>query len=145
MKSSILKLSTCLLVILFFTCHLPAQYSGGGEANPDLATHKEALKDFQDMRFGMFIHWGPVSLRGEEISWSRGREIPIEEYDQLYKEFNPELFDAAQWVGAAKAAGMKYLVITSRHHDGFSLWDSKYTDYDMASTPYGKGVLKALA
>ena len=145
MRFPILKSITCLLVSLFFSFHLPGQYSGGGEANPGLTTHKEALKDFQDMRFGMFIHWGPVSLRGEEISWSRGREIPIEEYDQLYKEFNPELFDAAQWVGAAKAAGMKYLVITSRHHDGFSLWDSKYTDYDMASTPYGKGVLKALA
>jgi alpha-L-fucosidase len=134
-----------LLLCLFFGFHLYGQYSGGGEAHPGLTTHPEALKEFQDMRFGMFIHWGPVTLRGEEISWSRGREIPIEEYDQLYKEFNPELFDAAEWVGAAKAAGMKYLVITSRHHDGFSLWDSRYTDYDMASTPYGKGVLKALA
>jgi len=97
------------------------------------------------MRFGMFIHWGPVALRGEEISWSRGKQIPIDEYDQLYKDFNPELFDASQWVGAAKAAGMKYLMITSRHHDGFSLWDSKYTEYDMAATPYGKGILKELA
>ncbi len=93
----------------------------------------------------MFIHWGPVSLRGEEISWSRGREIPIPEYDELYKEFNPGLFNAAEWVGAARMAGMKYLVITSRHHDGFSLWDSQYTDYDMGSTPYGKGILKELS
>ena len=145
MKSQTLKLFTCLSILLFSAYHLFGQYSGGGEANPGLSTHKEALNDFQDMRFGMFIHWGPVSLRGEEISWSRGREIPIEEYDQLYKEFNPEDFDAKQWVGAAKAAGMKYLVITSRHHDGFSLWDSPYTDYDMAATPYGKGVLKELA
>jgi alpha-L-fucosidase len=124
---------------------LPAQYSGGGEANPGLQTHEESLQKFKDMRFGMFIHWGPVSLRGEEISWSRGREIPINEYDQLYTKFNPELFDAEEWVSLAKAAGMKYLIITSRHHDGFSLWDSKYTDYDMASTPYGKGILKELS
>jgi alpha-L-fucosidase len=124
---------------------MQAQYSGGGEANPDLTTHQEALEEFQEMRFGMFIHWGPVSLRGEEISWSRGREIPIEEYDQLYKEFNPVRFNAEEWVGAAKSAGMKYLIITSRHHDGFSLWDSKFTEYDMAATPYGKGILKALA
>jgi alpha-L-fucosidase len=122
-----------------------AQYSGGGESNPDLTTSMKALKEFQDMRFGMFIHWGPVSLRGKEISWSRGREIPKEEYDRLYLDFNPERFSAEQWVGAAKAAGMQYLIITSRHHDGFSLWDSEFTDYDMAATPYGKGILKELA
>lgn len=144
MKSFISTLGIFLFLSLLSN-HLHGQYSGGGEANPDLKTHAAALKDFQDMRFGMFIHWGPVSLRGEEISWSRGREIPIEEYDQLYKEFNPEHFSAAEWVGAAKTAGMKYLIITSRHHDGFSLWDSKYSNYDMASTPYGKGVLKELA
>lgn len=136
-----------LWLFVFMICgfHLQAQYSGGGEANPGLSTPREALDEFQDMRFGMFIHWGPVSLRGEEISWSRGKEIPIEEYDQLYKEFNPKLFSAADWVGTAKAAGMKYLILTSRHHDGFSLWDSKFTAYDMAATPYGKGVLKELA
>jgi len=140
-----LKNFASLLLCIILAIPLSAQYSGGGEAHPGLTTHAQALKEFQDMRFGMFIHWGPVSLRGEEISWSRGREIPVEEYDQLYKEFNPEHFDAAEWVGAAKAAGMKYLVITSRHHDGFSLWDSRYTDYDMGSTPYGKGILKELA
>ena len=121
------------------------QLSGGGEANPNLKTNKEALKAFQDQRFGMFIHWGPVALRGEEISWSRGTKIPIEEYDNLYKEFNPVLFNAEEWVSAAKNAGMKYIILTSRHHDGFSLWDSQYTDYDMANTPYGKGIIKALA
>lgn len=122
-----------------------AQYSGGGEANPGLTTHTEALENFRDMRFGMFIHWGPVALRGEEISWSRGRQIPIEEYDRLYLDFNPVRFNAARWVQAAKSAGMKYMVITSRHHDGFSLWDSKFSEYDMAATPYGKGILKELA
>jgi alpha-L-fucosidase len=135
----------CLLLCFSLAIPISAQFSGGGEANPGLTTHAEALKEFRDMRFGLFIHWGPVSLRGEEISWSRGREIPVEEYDALYKEFRPEGFDAAQWVGAAKSAGMKYLVITSRHHDGFSLWDSRYSEYDMASTPYGKGILKDLA
>ncbi len=84
-----------------------------------------SLENFQDMRFGMFIHWGPVSLSGEESSWSRGREIPIEEYDLLYQQFNPVLFNAEEWVNAAQMAGMKYLVITTRHHDGFSLWDSQ--------------------
>jgi len=133
------------LLFLLIASYGNAQYSGGGELNPGLLTNPEALKEFQDMRFGMFIHWGPVSLKGEEISWSRGKQIPIEVYDQLYKEFNPQLYAAADWVGAAKAAGMQYIIITSRHHDGFSLWDSEYTDYDMAATPYGKGILKELA
>lgn len=118
---------------------------GGGEANPGLLTDKNALKKFQDNRFGLFIHWGPVTLRGEEISWSRGREIPIPEYDSLYREFNPVLFDAAEWVQTAVDAGMKYMVLTSRHHDGFCLWDSKYTDYDMANSAYGKGIIEELA
>ena len=129
---------------LIFVLNLNAQSLGGGEAYPDLLTNKEALKSFQDLRFGMFIHWGPVSLRGTEIGWSRGREVAIEDYDQLYKEFNPVLFNAANWVKTAKEAGMKYIVLTTKHHDGFSLWDSKYTDYDMGSTPYGKGILKDL-
>ncbi len=133
------------LLLLLITCYGHAQYSGGGDLNPDLLTNQGSLREFQDMRFGMFIHWGPVSLKGKEISWSRGKQIPKEEYDGLYKEFNPELFNAAEWVGAARAAGMQYIIITSRHHDGFSLWDSEFTDYDMAATPYGSGILNELA
>jgi alpha-L-fucosidase len=140
-----MKLFSSALLLVFLSLNAFPQYSGGGEANPDLSTNMKSLKEFQDMRFGMFIHWGPVALRGTEISWSRGREIPKAEYDRLYQDFNPEQFSAAQWVGAAKAAGMQYLIITSRHHDGFSLWDSKFTDYDMAATPYGKGILKELS
>ena len=144
-KNKPMKQSILTALLLLMAGYGFSQYSGGGEANPDLGTNLDALKEFRDMRFGMFIHWGPVALRGTEISWSRGREIPIEEYDRLYLEFNPLHFSAAQWVGAAKAAGMQYLIITSRHHDGFSLWDSKFTEYDMASTPYGKGILKDLS
>ena len=140
-----LKKYTLLVVGLMFMINANAQLSGGGEANPNLPTNQKVLKEFQDKRFGMFVHWGPVTLRGEEIAWSRGKQIPIEEYDNLYKEFNPVLFDATQWVTAAKNAGMKYIILTSRHHDGFCLWDSQFTDYDMASTPYGKGVIKKLA
>ena len=110
-----------------------------------VAAKPEAMQRWRDMRFGLFIHWGPVSLKGTEIGWSRGREIPIEEYDNLYKQFNPEKFDAKEWVGIAKDAGMKYLVITSKHHDGFCLWDSEYTDYDIMSTPFRRDVLKELS
>lgn len=143
MKTLILQRLFIVLFLVTFCSH--AQLSGGGEANPDLKTHPEALKRFTDNRFGMFVHWGPVTLRGQELSWSRGNQIPKAEYDMLYREFNPVLFNAKDWVTAAKQAGMKYMVLTTRHHDGFSLWDSKYSDYDMGSTPYGKGVVKALA
>ena len=63
------------------------------------------MKRWQDMRFGMFIHWGPVSLIGREIGWSRGAQTPIAKYDSLYKEFNPAKFNADEWVRMAKAAG----------------------------------------
>ncbi|MHC4765370.1 MAG: alpha-L-fucosidase [Planctomycetota bacterium] len=100
---------------------------------------------WRQARFGMFIHWGPVSLRGTEIGWSRGAGVPADEYDKLYHAFNPTLFDAEQWVATAKAAGMKYLVITAKHHDGFCLWDSKLTEYDIMATPFGRDVLAELS
>lgn len=103
------------------------------------------LEWFTDARFGMFIHWGPVSIKGTEIGWSRGEQVPLKEYDNLYKQFNPTKFNAAEWVGLAKDAGMKYLVITAKHHDGFCLWDSKYTDYDIMSTPFQRDVVKELS
>ncbi|HKK46364.1 MAG TPA: alpha-L-fucosidase [Balneolaceae bacterium] len=137
-----------LMLSVLVSCSISpvlAQLSGGGEANPELHTNQKTLKQWQDMRFGMFIHWGPVSLRGTEISWSRGDEVPVKDYDSLYKTFDPVLFDAAKWVRTAKEAGMKYLIITSKHHDGFCLWDSQYTDYDIMSTPYHKDILKALS
>ncbi len=121
-----------------------AQSTGGGELNPDLKTNQKLLNEWQNMKFGMFIHWGPVTLRGTEIGWSRGTEVPIDEYDNLYKEFDPVLFNAKDWVSTIKNAGMKYLVIITKHHDGFCMWPSKYTDYDIASTPYKKDILKEL-
>jgi alpha-L-fucosidase len=132
--------------LLICTLSVFAQNTGGGgEANPDLKTNHQALKTWQNMKFGLFIHWGPVSLRGTEIGWSRGREVPIEEYDNLYKEFNPALFDAGQWVQIAKDAGMKYIVITSKHHDGFSIWDSEVSDHDIMATPFRRDILQELS
>ena len=104
-----------------------------------------AVARWQAMRFGMFIHWGPVSLTGREISWSRGADTPIAVYDNLYKEFNPTNFNADQWVSIAKAAGMKYIVLTTKHHDGFCLWDTKQTDYNIMQTPFHRDVVKELA
>ena len=104
-----------------------------------------AVARWQDMRFGMFIHWGPVSITGKEIGWSRGKETPIEVYDNLYKQFNPANYNADEWVSVAKAAGMKYIVLTTKHHDGFCLWDTKLTDYNIMNTPFKRDVLKELA
>ncbi len=117
----------------------------------------ERLEWWRDARFGLFIHWGPVSLKGTEIGWSRGGErrgyksrgtqIPVEVYDNLYKQFNPTRFNADQWVAIAKAAGMKYLVFTSRHHDGFSMFDTQADDYKITSpdSPFRRDVVKELA
>lgn len=106
---------------------------------------KSTLAQWQKDRFGMFIHWGPVALRGTEIGWSRGHQVPITEYDNLYKEFNPVLFDADSWAKTAKDAGMKYLVITSKHHDGFCLWPTAFSEYNIMASPYKKDILSELA
>jgi alpha-L-fucosidase len=105
----------------------------------------EAMKRWQDMRFGMFIHWGPVSITGHEIGWSRGAQTPIEEYDNLYKKFNPEKFNADEWVKIAKDAGMKYMVLTTKHHDGFCLFNTKETDFNIMNSPFKRDVTKELA
>ena len=115
---------------------------------------EQALKNFNDAKFGMFVTWGAYSLpagiwKGEEIrglgEWiMRNARIPIPEYEELTKLFNPVEFDADAWVRLAKRAGMKYLVITAKHHDGFCMFDSKQTEYDIMSTPYGKDLLKPL-
>jgi alpha-L-fucosidase len=104
-----------------------------------------ALTRWQDMRFGMFIHWGPVSLTGREIGWSRGAQVPIDEYDRLYQRFNPTSFDADEWVRVAKAAGMKYLVFTTKHHDGFSMWNTRQTPYSIMRSPFRRDVVRELA
>ncbi len=115
------------------------------DAEPWLRPDPAALKRWQDMRFGMFIHWGPVSLTGHEIGWSRGAQTPVDQYDNLYKKFNPTKFNADEWVAVAKAAGMKYMVLTTKHHDGFCLWDTEQTDYNIMNSPFGRDVTKELA
>jgi len=106
-------------------------------------------------KFGMFIHWGPSSIAGVEISWARashpfdhpGGHVKLSdaEYDVLYKEFNPVDFDADELVRTAKEAGMKYIVFTAKHHDGFSNWPTKLSDYNIANTPFKRDICKELA
>jgi len=110
-----------------------------------------------DARYGMFIHWDMSSVAGTEISWSRKGSKPLDigkdpagyvqdpAYDNLYKKFNPEKFDAKAWVKLAKDAGMKYIVFTTKHHGGFCMWDTKLTDYSIMHSPFKRDVLKELA
>ena len=109
---------------------------------------------WREARFGMFIHYGPVTLTGQEISWSRANsnpkcpnkgKTPVEVYDNLYKSFNPTNFDAADWAGIAKTAGMKYVVLTAKHCDGFLLWDSKVDGYNIMATPFKRDLCAELA
>ncbi|HOU03607.1 MAG TPA: alpha-L-fucosidase [Bacteroidales bacterium] len=101
---------------------------------------------FQDARFGMFIHWGVYSVLGDGEWVQNNQSIDKATYQKLPAFFNPISFNPAEWVALAKAAGMKYITITSKHHDGFAMFDSKLTDWDIIDrTPYRKDVLKMLA
>ncbi|MCK0146199.1 alpha-L-fucosidase [Arenibacter sp. F26102] len=105
--------------------------------------HREA---FQDMKFGMFIHWGIYSVLGDGEWVMYQQKIPYKTYQKLTKFFNPQDFDAKEWVQIAKAAGMKYITITTRHHDSFSMFDTDASPYNIVdATRYGKDPLKELA
>jgi alpha-L-fucosidase len=106
----------------------------------------KAREWFQDAKFGLFVHWGVYSVLGEGEWVMNNKKIPIGEYEKLPARFNPVKYDPAEWVALAKAAGMKYITITSKHHDGFAMFDSKASDWNIvARTPYKKDPLKMLA
>lgn len=116
-----------------------------GEYHPTPENLK-ARQEFQDAKFGMFIHWGVYSVLGDGEWVFHNRKLKLAEYERLPKFFNPQKFDAKAWVALAKAAGMKYITITSRHHDGFAMFDSKVSDWNIVQrTPYAKDPLKMLA
>lgn len=105
----------------------------------------EARRQFQDNKYGLFVHWGLSSVLGDGEWVMNNRNIKVADYTRLLRAFNPVDFDAAKWVATAKNAGMKYIVFITRHHDGFSNWDTKQSDWKITNTPYGKDVLKMLA
>jgi alpha-L-fucosidase len=109
------------------------------------AENLAARKEFQDMKLGMFIHWGASSVLGAGEWVMNNRNIGVKEYTRLINIFNPQNFDAKKWVVTAKAGGMKYITFITRHHDGFSNWDTKQSDWKITNTPYGKDALKQLA
>lgn len=106
----------------------------------------KAREWFQAAKFGLFVHWGLYSILGDGEWVMFNRRIPAADYEKLASFFNPTAFDPKEWVSLVKQAGMRYLVITSRHHDGFSLFDSQATSYDVVeATPFGRDILKMLA
>ena len=106
------------------------------------AQKEERLDWWTEARFGMFIHWG-LYAQAARHEWVKSHEsISDEDYQKYFELFNPDLFDPAEWAKKAKAAGMKYAVITSKHHEGFNMFKSEYTDYNVMNTPYGKDIIK---
>ena len=146
----------CTVTALSLTMTLPS-------ASAEEATlKKESIEDyntrmqwFAEAQYGMFIHFGLYSQlggvwQGEQVEWyaewiQAKKNIPREEYAKIIKDFNPVKFDADFIVQTAKKAGMTYLVITAKHHEGFCLWDSQYTEYDVASTPFKRDLLSELS
>ena len=113
---------------------------------------KNVIKPFGDgrdwffqKRFGMFIHWGLYAIPAwhEQILW-RG-DMRRRDYEKLVHEFNPRQFNADAWLDLLQESGMEYLCITTKHHDGFCLWDTAYTDYNVMRTPYGKDIIGMVA
>jgi len=106
----------------------------------------KAREWFQDAKFGMFIHWGVYSVLGDGEWVMHNRKMTIAEYEKLAPKFNPTEFNAAEWVALAKEAGMRYITFTSKHHDGFAMWHTKQSRWNIVdATPYGKDVIKMLA
>lgn len=113
--------------------------------NKDFKAMQGDARWFVHDRFGMFIHWGLYS-QGARHEWLMNNEkIPVEEYERRYfKRFDPDLYNPEEWAQLAENAGMKYFVITTKHHEGFCLWDSKFTDYKATRTPAGRDLLKPM-
>lgn len=123
-----MKISLNFLIILVML------FSGKSMAK----TPAERIAWWQEARFGMFIHWGlyAIPARGEWLMYQE--HVPVAEYSRLAQEFNPQNCRPAEWVRLAKAAGMKYIVLTTRHHDGFCLFDSRTTDFTAPKTAAGR-------
>ncbi len=112
-----------------------------------LSNSPEKTEIFRDAGLGLFIHWGPNSQMGTEISWplNQASDDYVERYYTLAETFNPDLFDPAQWARLAKLAGMEYVVLTTKHHDGFAMFDTAYSDFKITNTPYGRDIVAMVA
>jgi alpha-L-fucosidase len=134
-----MKRISMMFCLLAFTLVLHAQtYTPSAE-------NIKARQEFRDDKFGLFIHWGPFSIPGDGEWVMNNKNITYHNYKRLKDFFNPIEFNAEQWVSMAKNAGMKYITLITRHHDGFSMWDTKYSDYNIMHSPYKKDIVKMMA
>ena len=143
-----------LIGLLALLCAAPAARLAATELPKETPEQKAArMKWFAEARFGMFIHWGVYSVPAGE--WKDRKNLgewfleethmPVSQYEKFAQQFNPVKFDAKQWVATAKGAGVKYIVITSKHHDGFGMFPSQETDWCIKSTPFNRDPLKELS
>lgn len=109
------------------------------------AENLQARREFADSKFGIFLHWGIYSLFAQGEWYMTNANLSKDEYAKAADAFYPHRFDAKAWVSAIKAAGAKYICFTTRHHDGFSMWNTQYSDYNIMNTPYGRDILQQLA
>ncbi len=131
---AVISLIACLLIV---SHPAKSQLPKETEAQKTLR-----MKWWTDSRFGMFIHWGLYALPARH-EWVKNRERMTDgQYQKYFENFNPDLYDPKEWARKAKNAGMKYVVLTAKHHEGFCLWDSKFTDYKSTNTPIGKDLIK---
>jgi alpha-L-fucosidase len=139
-----------LIVAMMVACVLLADtvHAADDERDWSYTPHPDniaAREWFQDAKFGVFIHWGIYSVLGDGEWVMQVQEIPIAKYERLADFFNPTAFDADEWVLAFKSAGARYVTITTKHHDGFAMYDSAISDYDIVDrTPYGRDVIAEL-
>jgi len=131
--------------LLGFLCTVSLYSNTKAQTYTPTPENVKARETFSNDRFGLFIHWGPFSIPGDGEWVMNNRNINVKNYKRLENFFNPVEFNAAEWVGMAKGAGMKYITLITRHHDGFSMWDTKYSDYNIMHTPYKKDIVKLMA
>ncbi len=135
-----MKKSILFTIILACTLCMQAQTY---QPSPEI---QQAQREFQDKKFGIFLHWGIYSMLGQGEWVMQNRNINYQEYPKISAGFYPSKFNADEWVQAIKASGAKYITITSRHHDGFSMWNSAASDYNIVkATPFKRDVLKELS
>ncbi|GHT37013.1 alpha-L-fucosidase [Bacteroidia bacterium] len=138
-----MKLCITALLLLGATTFVSAQETPAW-AKETKAQKEERMAWWTHDRFGMFIHWGIYALPARHEWVKRNEHITDEDYAKYFEHFDPDLYNPKEWAVKARAAGMKYVVVTTKHHDGFCLWDSKVTDYKVTNTPYGKDLIAPL-
>jgi len=137
-----MKTKNLITSLLFISLLFTAQVSVAQLPKETEVQKAERLKWWTDARFGMFIHWGLYALPARHEWVKNAERMTNEQYQKYFEMFNPDMWDPHEWAKMAKAAGMKYVVLTAKHHEGFCNFDSKYTDYKSTNTPFGRDIIK---